>query len=101
MCQVCKKPEWKYKCPKCVIRYCSVDCYKSHECSLATQKPPDQPLKRVSKALQLDSDDESDLLTTSQLQSLDSKTVSNLLGKMEIYGNNRLVFCNRSHLMDL
>jgi len=32
LCNVCLKEEKKYKCPKCEILYCSVNCFKSHEC---------------------------------------------------------------------
>lgn len=35
LCQVCSNVEKKYKCPKCSILYCSVTCFKVHEC----QKP--------------------------------------------------------------
>merc|ERR1712126_193889 len=31
MCNVCKKTEKKYKCPICLILYCSMDCFKSHK----------------------------------------------------------------------
>ncbi|XP_041377232.1 zinc finger HIT domain-containing protein 3-like [Gigantopelta aegis] len=45
-CEVCRKEVSKYKCPKCVARYCSVGCYKSHKennCS---------PLKIINNNLQ-------------------------------------------------
>eukprot|EP00188_Purpureofilum_apyrenoidigerum_P003043 Plantae.Rhodophyta-Purpureofilum_apyrenoidigerum.ctg3089.p1 GENE.Plantae.Rhodophyta-Purpureofilum_apyrenoidigerum.ctg3089~~Plantae.Rhodophyta-Purpureofilum_apyrenoidigerum.ctg3089.p1 ORF type:complete len:131 (+),score=30.06 Plantae.Rhodophyta-Purpureofilum_apyrenoidigerum.ctg3089:142-534(+) len=29
-CQVCKDSEAKYKCPKCLIPFCSVSCGKKH-----------------------------------------------------------------------
>lgn len=29
-CEVCSSEESKYKCPTCVIPYCSVVCYKTH-----------------------------------------------------------------------
>ena len=28
-CGVCHKVEGRYACPKCNLRYCSSDCYKS------------------------------------------------------------------------
>merc|ERR1712126_238941 len=31
MCNVCKKTEKKYKCPICLILYCSMVCFKSHK----------------------------------------------------------------------
>ena len=81
MCEVCSKDEWKYKCPKCVIRYCSLDCFKSHECNPPVQKTPIHPQKRGPRPLQLDSDDETDLLTSEQLQSLNCDAMTQLLGK--------------------
>ncbi|KAF2668306.1 hypothetical protein BT63DRAFT_479718 [Microthyrium microscopicum] len=29
-CTICDKPEPKYKCPHCEIRYCSIPCFKTH-----------------------------------------------------------------------
>lgn len=31
VCEICKNQISKYKCPKCVIKYCSVSCFKSHK----------------------------------------------------------------------
>ncbi|XP_062619350.1 zinc finger HIT domain-containing protein 3-like [Saccostrea cucullata] len=30
-CEVCQANVSKYKCPKCIIKYCSVSCYKLHK----------------------------------------------------------------------
>ena len=30
---VCKENNHKYKCPRCRTLYCSVKCYKAHECT--------------------------------------------------------------------
>lgn len=30
-CEVCSIIESKYKCPKCSIRYCSLECFKAHK----------------------------------------------------------------------
>ena len=64
-----------------MIRYCSLDCFKSHECNPPVQKTPIQPQKRGPRPLQLDSDDETDLLTSEQLQSLNCDAMTQLLGK--------------------
>jgi hypothetical protein len=29
-CSTCQKNDFKYICPKCKIKYCSVECYKQH-----------------------------------------------------------------------
>lgn len=31
LCQECKKSEWKYKCPRCDLRSCGLDCVKAHK----------------------------------------------------------------------
>jgi len=33
LCEICTVSEKKYKCPKCGINYCSVNCFKTHECN--------------------------------------------------------------------
>ena len=59
-----------------------MDCYKVHECNPSTPKQIAQPVRSASKPLQLDSDDESDLLTSTQLQSLNCKAITSLLGEL-------------------
>jgi len=34
LCEICTEAEKKYKCPKCGTDYCSVKCYKEHDCSI-------------------------------------------------------------------
>ena len=31
MCEVCSQNEQKYRCPKCKIVYCSLNCFKTHK----------------------------------------------------------------------
>ena len=31
LCEICKKEEYKYNCPKCKIKTCSVSCVKAHK----------------------------------------------------------------------
>ena len=31
LCEICKKEEYKYNCPKCKIKTCSVSCVKTHK----------------------------------------------------------------------
>lgn len=83
MCEVCDAPEWKYKCPKCVIKYCSVSCFKSHNCSptIKEDKPPTSQRKRP---LQFDSDDETDILITDQLQSLNCPKIRKILSNIHL-----------------
>ncbi|XP_046997366.1 zinc finger HIT domain-containing protein 3 [Schistocerca americana] len=38
VCNVCELGKSKYKCPECLISYCSLDCWKTHKSS-TTCKP--------------------------------------------------------------
>lgn len=30
-CEICHSQEWKYKCPRCTVHFCSVVCSRSHK----------------------------------------------------------------------
>ncbi|KAK9483796.1 hypothetical protein V1527DRAFT_412576, partial [Lipomyces starkeyi] len=42
-CQICRSAKAQYKCPKCLLKYCSLKCYKdeshTHEQSDVSKKP--------------------------------------------------------------
>lgn len=40
-CEVCKSEEPKYKCPVCLVLYCSLGCYKQHKEEKCNRKPDD------------------------------------------------------------
>jgi len=44
-CEVCSTGEYKYKCPTCTIKYCSVGCFSTHRDSCI---PPVQTTKEDS-----------------------------------------------------
>lgn len=49
LCQVCKKEPSKYKCPKCLLAYCSIPCFKDGQHSVyhenhVKQQPTTQPI---------------------------------------------------------
>jgi len=57
-CQICKDTESKYSCPKCLILYCSLACYKNHKegaCATSANVPsetlPEAPIPYVEPAL--------------------------------------------------
>lgn len=37
-CEVCYKLLGRYKCPRCFMTYCSVDCYKTHQVNLCEER---------------------------------------------------------------
>ena len=77
-CQVCHQASSRYKCPKCFIRYCSVACFKSHDCQKVTVQP--QEIKDHPPSQNIPED----VLPSQQLQSLlkhlQSHLTSPLLG---------------------
>lgn len=42
-CEVCHNQPYKYKCPICKFKYCSVSCYKKHKESCQEQKQQSSP----------------------------------------------------------
>ncbi|XP_052800047.1 zinc finger HIT domain-containing protein 3-like isoform X2 [Mya arenaria] len=45
-CQVCNEVEHKYRCPKCRIVYCSLDCYRTHK-DCCIEKEPEKEVAQV------------------------------------------------------
>ncbi|XP_078480787.1 LOW QUALITY PROTEIN: zinc finger HIT domain-containing protein 3-like [Lampetra planeri] len=39
ICNVCSESTSKYKCPACRVRYCSLQCYKTHKETCLPVKP--------------------------------------------------------------
>ena len=82
MCQVCDETAWKYKCPKCLVRYCSVDCFKQHQCKeKILPAPKTKKSGRISeqKPLNIDPDDDSDVLKSEDLSRLNCIDIKKIL----------------------
>ncbi|XP_018489150.1 uncharacterized protein LOC108859739 isoform X2 [Raphanus sativus] len=52
-CEICEKVVSKYKCPSCIVPYCSLGCFKKHKetpCAKpsAPEEKPGSPAKEVS-----------------------------------------------------
>ncbi|KAF2720643.1 hypothetical protein K431DRAFT_205900, partial [Polychaeton citri CBS 116435] len=47
-CEICTQQPSKYKCPQCALRYCSLDCYKTHKPT--HPEPPPSALTTSSSA---------------------------------------------------
>ncbi|RRT73337.1 hypothetical protein B296_00006506 [Ensete ventricosum] len=41
-CEVCREAQSKYKCPNCLVPYCSLACFKKHK-----ENPCEKPLASV------------------------------------------------------
>ncbi|CAH8322377.1 unnamed protein product [Eruca vesicaria subsp. sativa] len=53
-CEICEKVVSKYKCPSCLVPYCSLGCFKKHKetpCAKpsSAEEKPVSPAKEVSK----------------------------------------------------
>lgn len=77
-CSICTEKTANYKCPKCLIVYCSLACYKSpdhkHEVS--------ETRNDISKDPVTDSVTDSGLVTNSSLAELDPKNKNYLFSKI-------------------
>lgn len=56
-CEICQKSSPKYKCPMCIIKYCSVICYKSHK----EKGPCIKPAVQVEESKEIDNAEETEL----------------------------------------
>lgn len=78
-CKVCDNAQSKYKCPNCLIPYCSLPCFRKHkEVPCAKPEPslqqqlPAAPLTELEKVCYVD--EPSDVLQQFQLESIASST---------------------------
>ena len=65
----------KYKCPKCLERYCSLDCAKLHKIHCIAVEKPEKPLKVVKhppRNFLLEEEDE-DMLADEELSEMSKK----------------------------
>lgn len=80
ICQVCEDAQSKYRCPTCLVRYCSLVCFKKHkeipcskpESSSQDTSPPPKPAVHLEKPYYVD--DPSELLQQVQLESIASSS---------------------------
>jgi len=49
-CEVCAANRHKYKCPKCIIKYCCLACFKSHKEQLCEERQLKQETEKEEKA---------------------------------------------------
>ncbi|GER55117.1 HIT-type Zinc finger family protein [Striga asiatica] len=78
-CQVCEEAPSKYKCPTCLVPYCSLACFKKHK-EIPCSKPEsvNEEISYVSSATNDPKpcyvDEQSEVLQESQLQSIASSS---------------------------
>ncbi|XP_065890229.1 zinc finger HIT domain-containing protein 3-like [Dysidea avara] len=75
-CEICKESLSKYKCPVCLVKYCSATCYKEHKASEHCAKQEEQSCSKEAVATppkqseKLIVDEESDQLSEDVLNRL-------------------------------
>ncbi|XP_011080155.1 zinc finger HIT domain-containing protein 3 [Sesamum indicum] len=74
-CEVCEEAQSKYKCPSCLIPYCSLACFKKHKETPCSKPEPINEEKVYPSAATNDDkpcyvDEQNEVLQESQLQSL-------------------------------
>ncbi|CAL5353548.1 hypothetical protein CsSME_00041590 [Camellia sinensis var. sinensis] len=76
-CQVCDEAQSKYKCPTCLIPYCSVVCFKKHK-EVPCVKPESSSEAKLSPILHVERsyhvDEPSVVLQQLQLESIASSS---------------------------
>ncbi|BHF64055.1 Zinc finger HIT domain-containing protein 3 [Sparganum proliferum] len=103
VCEVCNAREWKYKCSKCLLRHCSLNCYKLHKDAEGCQRsPPLPPLdtlgdEELANRVPLDlGDDSSDYVPTRLLERLrDSERLKELLHNKHLRDYLTALDCSR------
>ncbi|XP_012686699.1 zinc finger HIT domain-containing protein 3 [Clupea harengus] len=90
LCNVCSDQVPKYRCPTCLIRYCSMNCFKTHKdsCEPVNSKGPTSGQNQSDTAAReawtpddlLDGDDKSDMVPVDILKKLgESEDLKDLL----------------------
>ncbi|XVF21443.1 hypothetical protein REPUB_Repub12eG0090900 [Reevesia pubescens] len=77
-CQVCNQSQSKYKCPSCLLPYCSLACFKRHK-ETPCAKPESTNEKsaatpRFQTERKLEVDDPSEVLQMLQMQAIASSS---------------------------
>lgn len=93
VCEVCSNTAFKYKCPSCTIKYCSVPCYKIHQ-----EKMCQSNLQETN--IVLDVDNKVNALTSQVLFPTDDTVLPQTLEKLSNSKQLRDLLKNR-HLRDV
>ncbi|KAG9451873.1 hypothetical protein H6P81_004777 [Aristolochia fimbriata] len=76
-CEICKEAQSKYKCPSCLVPYCSLACFKKHKEIPCAQTPsetkgPSEPIvaPRLPEKRVYEVEEQSWVLSKEQLESI-------------------------------
>ena len=111
LCEICHKNEFKYKCPKCLKKTCSLACSKEHKKTDACDGIAHDPTKYIPHEKLKDADDEkhesnplvqrdfnflNSLKRTVELQKMDARTKNKraLMSSTNNHANKRTRFNN-------
>ncbi|XP_068239215.1 zinc finger HIT domain-containing protein 3 isoform X2 [Palaemon carinicauda] len=92
-CQVCSHAAFKYKCPSCSVKYCSVPCYKIHKAV------PCQP-KKSEANVTLEIDGQGNILSRQVLFPTDDTVMPATLEKLRASEKLKELFKNQ-HLREM
>ncbi|XP_063397444.1 zinc finger HIT domain-containing protein 3-like isoform X3 [Mytilus trossulus] len=70
VCEVCTENESKYKCPACLLKYCSLLCYKKHKEACKDTRDKTEQSKK--------SDEDTNVICSAEDQSEDRVSVEKL-----------------------
>ncbi|XP_046391518.1 zinc finger HIT domain-containing protein 3 isoform X2 [Ischnura elegans] len=77
-CEVCSAASYKYKCAKCLVKYCSVVCYNHHkasECKVSEKLSEDEKTEVLPKTYFFQTEDTVPLDKLSLLESPDLREI--------------------------
>ncbi|KAI0527288.1 hypothetical protein KFK09_002887 [Dendrobium nobile] len=85
-CQICQEAQYKYKCPSCLLPYCSLACFKKHKenpCQKLT--PHEETISMVLPERAFEVDETNWILGSEQLQLIaQSKAIRDALNDIEL-----------------
>ncbi|XP_020599289.1 zinc finger HIT domain-containing protein 3 isoform X2 [Phalaenopsis equestris] len=86
-CQVCKEAQYKYKCPSCLLLYCSSACFKRHKGNPCQKSltPQEETISMVLPERTFEVDETNWILGSDQLQLIaQSKGIRDALNDVEL-----------------
>ncbi|XP_071093256.1 zinc finger HIT domain-containing protein 3-like [Haliotis cracherodii] len=94
-CEVCTEGAAKYKCPQCVLKYCSVQCYKQHKetCVTKDASRKDSGSETLEKERIQEQKEEGELSDV-ELETTEDKVERHLLEKLEESGELKTLLQN-------
>ncbi|KAL6942097.1 hypothetical protein ACO0QE_003263 [Hanseniaspora vineae] len=78
-CEVCQEETFKYKCPACQLKYCSLACYKTHKETHANDTKDSEPSGKSEETTASETKSEEQTESVTSNQKLNTSIYQNLL----------------------